>query len=291
MLDQPGVRGVAVLAAIIDDERPVVFQPATDGRQIRFLFLPEGEDPDTLVRKEGKEAFERRVVEKALPLSSYLLESVAQKIPPTGHEGRAGYISEVLNHAARLPSGNYKDLILGELTRIDPINAGKLTMLNQTPGAREAGTPKAPGRLQLNSPVRKAIGYLLHRPALAMSINDPGSVSGDAGLDVLGKLLEFARRNPHINGAAALEHWRGTETGAFLDRLAQAEIVTPDEALESEFQALMADLTGRRLAELRRDELISESRKRALNSAEKAELTRLLAEPARKQGTDSAKSS
>jgi hypothetical protein len=139
--------------------------------------------------------------------------------------------------------------------------------------------------------VRKLIGYLLHRPALAALAGDPGALGGDAGLDVLRDLLEFAQRHPHINGAAILEHWRGTEAGATLDKLAQAEIVTPDEALESEFQALLRDLTTRRPVEQRRDELISESRKRALNAAEKAELTRLLAEGAGKTGADSAKTS
>jgi hypothetical protein len=82
--------------------------------------------------------------------------------------------------------------------------------------------------------------------------------------------------HPHINGAAILEHWRGTETGAYLDKLAQAEIVTPEEAWESEFQAVMADLTARRPAERRLDELIAESRRRALDATEKAELNRLL---------------
>ncbi|HEV2213420.1 MAG TPA: hypothetical protein VGS99_08740 [Gammaproteobacteria bacterium] len=164
-------------------------------------------------------------------------------------------------------------------------------MLNQTPGGREAGTPKPPGRPQLNSPVRKAIGYLLHRPDLAALVADPLALGGEPGLTRLREVVEFAQGHPHINGAAILEHWRGTDTGAQLEKLAQAEIVTPEEALESEFRAILADLTGRRPAEQRRDELITEARKRTLNAAEKAELTRLLAQGAGKSDTDSAKSS
>jgi len=263
---------------------------AEDGRQIRFLFLPEGEDPDTLVRKEGKDAFERRVEKDAVPLSVYLLDSLEKDTDMRTQEGRARLVSLAAPLIGRLPKGVFRDMLREELGRRVQVDPGKLTMLNQAQETRETGNPKAPGKILLNSPVRKAIGYLLHRPALAMIINDPGSVSGDAGLDMLRELLVFARRNPHINGAAALEHWRGTETGAFLDRLAQAEIVTPEEALESEFKAVMADLTGRRPAEQRRDELIGESRKRALNAAENAELTRLLSELARKPGTDSVKS-
>ncbi len=264
---------------------------AEDGRQIRFLFLPEGEDPDTLVRKEGKTAFERRIAADALPLSRYLLESLAAQTDMKTTDGRARLVSLAAPHLNRLPKGVFRDMLRKELADLAQVDPGKLTMLNQTPGAREAGTPKAPGRPQLNSPVRKAIGYLLHRPALAALVDDPGSLSGEPGLDRLRELVEFAREHPHINGAAVLEHWRDTETGAQLEKLAQAEIVTPEEALESEFRALMADLTGRRPMEQRLDELIAASRRGPLNAAEQAELTRLLAQTAGKSGADSAKSS
>ena len=54
---------------------------AQDGRQIRFLFLPDGEDPDTLVRKEGKDAFEKRIVGSALPLSAIPVRAASQTRP------------------------------------------------------------------------------------------------------------------------------------------------------------------------------------------------------------------
>jgi len=261
---------------------------AEDGRQIRFLFLPDGEDPDTLVRKEGKEAFEKRVVGDALPLSSYLFDSLEAETDMKTPDGRARLVNLATPHLNRLPKGVFRDMLRAELGRRAQVDPKNLSMLNQTSGAREAGATKAPGRPQLNTPVRRALGYLLYRPGLAALVTDPALGSGE-GLDELRQVLEFAKEHPHINGATVLEHWRGTEMGARLDKLAQAEIVTPDEALESEFRAVMADLTGRP-AEQRRDELIAESAKRPLNSAEKAELARLLMESARKPRADSAKS-
>ncbi|HSC47717.1 MAG TPA: DNA primase [Gammaproteobacteria bacterium] len=254
---------------------------AEDGRQIRFLFLPDGEDPDTLVRKEGKQAFERRMADDALPLSAYLLDSLAAQTDMKSPDGRARLVKLALPHFGRLPAGVFRDMLKEELARRAQVKSLELTMLNQTPGGREApqhaGAPRAPGRPQLTGPVRKAIGYLLHKPALGSVAGGPEALSGDLkGLDVLRELLEFVQSHPHINGAAVLEHWRGTETGAYLDKLAQAEIVTPEEAWESEFQAVMADLTGRRPAERRLDELIAESRRRTLDATEKAELNRLL---------------
>ena len=263
---------------------------AEDGRQIRFLFLPDGEDPDTLVRKEGKETFERRVVKDALPLSAYLLDSLEAETDMKTPDGRARLVNLAAPHLNRLPKGVFRDMLRGELARRAQVKSENLSMLNQKPGSPETGTSRAPGKVMLNTPARKAIGYLLSRPALAMVVSDPGSLNGDPGLDMLRELLEFARKNPHINGAAILEHWRDTEMGAALAKLAQAEIVTPDEALETEFKAVMADLTGRRPTEQRRDQLIAESGKRDLNSAEKAELTQLLAVSPRKPRVDSAKS-
>ena len=264
---------------------------AQDGRTLRFLFLPEGEDPDTLVRKEGKEAFEQRVVKDALPLSAYLLDSLEAETDMKSADGRARLVSLATPHFSRLPQGVFRDMLRDELARRAQVDPGKLTMLRPARGAQETGTPSPLGRPQLNSPVRKAIGYLLHRPALAALAGEPKGLGGEPGLDMLRELLEFAQGNPHINGAAILEHWRDTETGAHLERLAQAEIVTPEEAMESEFRALMADFLGRRPAEQRRDELIAESRKRALNAAENEELKRLLGDLARKPRADSAKSS
>lgn len=60
----------------------------TDGRQLRFMFLPDGEDPDTLVRKEGKEAFEARM-EQALPLSAFLFNSLLPQVDLSTPDGRA----------------------------------------------------------------------------------------------------------------------------------------------------------------------------------------------------------
>lgn len=60
----------------------------TDGRQLRFMFLPDGEDPDTLVRKEGKEAFEARM-EQAMPLSAFLFNSLMPQVDLSTPDGRA----------------------------------------------------------------------------------------------------------------------------------------------------------------------------------------------------------
>ncbi|HEX5340753.1 MAG TPA: DNA primase [Gammaproteobacteria bacterium] len=250
---------------------------AREGRQIKFLFLPEGEDPDTLVRKEGKETFEARL-KQAAPLSRFLTDSLVAQTDLGSAEGRARLVELARPHLNRVPAGVFHDMLKDEIARLAQVDPGKLTMLNRTATTGVASPGRHDPRPQLTSPVRKAIALLLHRPQLAALAGEPETLDSVSlkGAEVLKALVEFAQSHPHINGAGLLEHWRDTETGTTLMKLAQAELVTPPEAMDSEFAAVMADLTGRRPAERRRDELIGESRRRGLNPEEKAELSRLL---------------
>jgi len=60
-----------------------------DGKQVRFLFLPQGEDPDSYVRAHGKEAFET-LVDNAVPLSQFLLDELSSRVDDVSTpEGRA----------------------------------------------------------------------------------------------------------------------------------------------------------------------------------------------------------
>ena len=251
---------------------------ARDGRQLKFLFLPEGEDPDTLVRKEGREAFESRL-KQAVPLSVFLLDSLSARTELTSLDGRARLVELARPHLARLPAGVYREMLGAELARRAQVNPEKLTMLNRVSGRKAAGDPPpAPSGPALIGPVRKALALLLHQPALAVLAGNPANM-GDMGLkgvETLQAVLEFAQGHPHITGAGLLEHWRDTETGGYLMKLAQAELLTPDDGMESEFRAVIADLAGRR-NEQRLAVLVEASRLRPLGSEEKAELTRLIA--------------
>jgi DNA primase len=270
---------------------------AQDGRTIRFLFLPEGEDPDTLVRKEGQEEFERRIAREAIPLSAYLLDSLTAQTEMKTPDGRARLLHLAAPHFNRLPVGAFREMLRKELGNLAQMEPGKLTMLNQAQAERTEArwTPAAapvrhPGRPTMLSPVEMAISCLLHHPALAMLAGDPQDLGGSRELDLFRALLVFAQSGPHMNEALILEHWReDPEAWAKLNRVAQADVPLPEEGLDKQFLAYLAQFRGAG-RQNRLDELIAESRKRTLNGAEKAEMAQLLAEPARKPGTDSVKS-
>ncbi len=251
---------------------------AREGRQIKFLFLPEGEDPDTLVRKEGKQGFEARIKD-AVPLSRFLLDSLATQTDLGSLDGRARLVELARPHLLRLPMGVYREMLISELARRAQVDSGKLSMLSQAPNGAEPTPRLNPvGRPSLTGPVRKAIALLLNQPGLATLAGGPQALEGLdlKGVEVLKAVLEFARTHPHISGAGLIEHWRDTEIGSHLMKLAQAELVIPVDAMESEFRAVMADLEGRRPAEQRLAALLEASRQRPLEADEKTELSRLL---------------
>ncbi len=87
-----------------------------DGRQVKFLFLPEGEDPDTLVRQIGKDSFEQ-MIGKAVPLEEYLFDSVAENMNLATMEGRASLSKKVAPLINLLPKGIYRELMFSNLAR------------------------------------------------------------------------------------------------------------------------------------------------------------------------------
>lgn len=113
-----------------------------DGRQVRFLFLPEGEDPDTLVRSEGQQAFENRVT-CASPLSEFLFEQAGEGRDLKQVEGRERFVTAVLEALKHLPEGVLKSLMLKELSTRSGIEQAQFAdwLAKQAPVAPARRTP------------------------------------------------------------------------------------------------------------------------------------------------------
>ena len=101
---------------------------AREGREIRFLFLPEGHDPDTLVGAEGRAAFEARL-EGALPLSEYLVQELMTQVDLTHADGRARFAEAARPLVARLPDGVYRELLIGRIAEAIRLPADRLLAL------------------------------------------------------------------------------------------------------------------------------------------------------------------
>lgn len=241
-----------------------------DGRQAYFLFLPDGEDPDSLVRKEGKDGLEKRIKE-AMPLSDYFFNELSQDVDMTSLDGRARLAERARPLLAKLPDGAFRDLMAQELEK----RSGARAMLQADPATHRA--MQRPMAVQ-RSLVRSAISLLLTQPGLADQVEKPYRFLrlDKPGVELLAELLDVARARPGINPAMLVEHFAERAEYSSLQKLMAATVVGEPEAQAAEFFDALGRMEEQAVTQ-RRDALTAKSREGALDSAEKAELRELLA--------------
>ena len=116
------------------------------GRQVRFLFLPEGHDPDTLVREEGKEAFEARLA-GSMPLSQYLIRELSSRVETGSVDGRAKLVELARPLVRRIPSDVYRELLINQLAEVVGMSPARLNEMlggDAADAQTGAGQPRAP---------------------------------------------------------------------------------------------------------------------------------------------------
>ena len=229
-----------------------------DGRQARFLFLPEGEDPDTLVRSRGADHF-RALMADALPLETFLFESLAQGLDTSTLDGKARLSKLAAPLLQKIPAGVYRQLMFEELATRTGMSAETLTGLvaappgpERTPAQQSAAKPRqrqpfsqppsaVPGNL-----VQTAISLLLHQPTLAglvTSLEPLKRVDGDDA-HLLVEILELLQRRPDSTMHMLLGHWYGSSEAELLNRLASQERLIPPEGVEKEFSDTIEKLAN-----------------------------------------------
>jgi DNA primase len=243
-----------------------------DGRQGYFLFLPDGEDPDSLVRKEGRDGFERRLRE-ATPLSDYFFDELARDVDTRSLDGRARLAERARPLIARLPDGAFRDLMAQELER----RTGAQAVFN----APERHVPRAARGGEKLSLVRKAVTLLLAQPSLAEAVEPPYLFLklDKPGVVLLGELVELARTRPGISTGALLEHFSERPEYDFLQKLAVADSVGDADMQRVEFVDALGQMQRQAVTQ-RIDALHALQAAGQLADADKAELRVLLASKA-----------
>jgi DNA primase len=242
-----------------------------EGRQIRFLFLPEGEDPDTLVRAEGAAAFETRV-QSADALSKFLLERLAADADLASVDGRARLAAAARPLIERIPDAVYRQLLTDELAKITRLSGEKLSMLMASGERGRRDKPRARAARSAKTPMQHVIALLLHQPSLVECAGDSADLTRIKlpGMGLFVELLEFIRTRPHITTGGILEHWRPRPEGRHLEKLAAEPVLTPEEGIRQEFLGRLAQFRARLQDE--RFEALRARPLRELSAEEKAEL-------------------
>ena len=123
---------------------------APDHKPIRFLFLPEGEDPDTYVRRHGKEGFERRLRE-AETLSQFLLAQLRAECDLNTAEGRSRLISIAKPHVQKIAAPALRLQLVNEIAQLARVAEGEIDRLLELPGRPRYARP-APARARYTAP-------------------------------------------------------------------------------------------------------------------------------------------
>ncbi|HEY0663873.1 MAG TPA: DNA primase, partial [Thiobacillaceae bacterium] len=140
-----------------------------DGRQVRFIFLPEGEDPDTLVRKIGADEFNKAIA-AAIPLSEFMIEQLGQQVDLRSVDGQAQLVEKLRPLISRMPAGAYRTLMVERLAEWSRMkNHDLLRVLGQPAGSSAVPAQRSGGARDKQPPslLRHAIAMLLQHPSLA----------------------------------------------------------------------------------------------------------------------------
>lgn len=251
----------------------VIFPLMHDSLQIRFLFLPEGEDPDSLIRKEGKAAFEKRMT-GAASLSSFFFQVLSQQCDMNTMEGRARFAALSLNSIKTLPAGIFQGILLDELSKRARVNLDELK--EQIKGKDETQIEGAlipdQTKNRLPSPLKLAFALLLQHPYLAKLIDQPSFKGSLPGFTFLIQLIELIQKRPNITTGALIEHWRGQKEGAFITKLAHWDHMTPEKGVENEFLGAIRQM---KMLEFDQEinRLLAKAAQSELSDAEKVELS------------------
>lgn len=210
-----------------------------DGRQIHFMFMPQGEDPDSYVRRHGTETFRQG---DKIPLSDYLLNTLKSGLQLQSREDRALLAEKAMPYLARLPAGALRELLLEDLGRQCQLAPAVLRQLliEKEPGQRQrvirrSRRRSAGGGKEANI-ISQAIRLLLHHPAAGLDQPVPERVQQetDPGVQFLLELLKFINQQPDITCAGILEHWRDSRYGRRLFDLAAMEEPLSESELADE---------------------------------------------------------
>ena len=258
-----------------------------DGRQVKFLFLPEGEDPDSVVRNKGSQYLEH-LFDNADPLETFLFDQMAQGIDLETMDGKARLSKLVAPYINLIPGGVFKTLLFKALATRTDMDVESLRRLREIEKAAaadydtapdkehgekqsEADAPfdysegyeplpdsenhyGAPTHLEPQSAVLlRALGLVVLKPSSASAITDE-LLPEQGGMlsNLLHDLVKQVRETPDLSTAALLGYWMGTDEGELLSQAAAKEVIDDEQHISEHLMAILNKLSRDRHATLLR---------------------------------------
>jgi DNA primase len=207
-----------------------------EGLQAKFLFLPDGEDPDSMVRKHGEAVFAQHI-EDAKPLSEFFFDHFSAETTLGSLDGRARLVQQALPYIERMQAGVFKDMMTA---RLESLAQHRL----QGPQPARPGTPESGvmrGKpIQKRTSMRVALAHLVQNPALVEvvgEVDDFAAIDNDEvhGVEIFIELVDFCVQRPNITTAQLVELWHDHPALAHLQKLAVWDLPGEEEQQLQEF--------------------------------------------------------
>jgi DNA primase len=239
------------------------------GYQAGFLFLPDGEDPDSLVQKQGADTLRERA-KAATPLPDFLFDTLLKQTDLKRMDGRARLAELARPLLGSMPDGPLQELMQARLVELSGVR--RHAAYPATPRAAK----KADQRL---SPLATAVSLLLQHPLLAKEVALPdrltfGSETANTGNRLLSEVHTIAGEHPDISSAALVERFRDHDNFRTLEKLATRNHLL-EAADVTSFYRETIDTIEQQAVSSAIKELLRRSTETGLDSADKAQLAAL----------------
>jgi DNA primase len=236
-----------------------------DGRQVNFLLLPDGEDPDSLVRKKGSEEF-TKLMDQAMPMADFFFESLSDGLDLSNIADKAklGQLAKPL--ISQFPKGLYGQLMLDRLAELIGVSQeaiAELLINTKEESASKSNTtseqssvpdyvkawesrgtsnrPESRSRPKLKTYKKpwslKAIELILAKPDIARAVDrdlTPLQTIDGENSKMLLDLIELVQKNPNMETYSMLGYFYGSPVGNQLTQLMRNEKITPFEGMQEE---------------------------------------------------------
>jgi len=205
-----------------------------EGLQAKFLFLPEGDDPDSMVRTHGEEVFAQHI-ESASPLSEFFFDHFTATTNLGNLDGRARLVQQTLPYIESMPAGVFKEMMTSKLESLAQhrLQGQQVTIPIHPSGAR--GKP-----VQKRTSMRVALAHLVQNPSLVGGVGDIDDFAGLGndeihGVEIFIELVDFCTKRPNITTAQLIELWHDHPALAHLQKLAIWDLPGDEERQLQEF--------------------------------------------------------
>ena len=217
-----------------------------DGHLVSFVFLPEGQDPDSMVREEGAESFRERM-QKGEPITDFIFRVLLKNSDLSRTDGRAKFAMEFGKVIEKLRGGFFRDMMLSELSKRTGLSERAIRN-TLGPGESERGVskslPTANHRLSLTG---SFICMIVQNPQLVNFAKglDEVAILTDPNIDLLTQVLRYIRSEPGLTTAGLVEKFRSSDYFNQIRHYASIKSDSSNDSQEQEFQGAVLKLRER----------------------------------------------